>query len=61
MILGTQFFVTPSDSLAILAAHADCIPFFAAQGGPGAARRGTGQAKAGGAAGEDKRPTISMR
>merc|ERR1711885_117210 len=33
MILGTQFFVTPSDSLAILAAHADCIPFFAAQGG----------------------------
>ena len=30
---GTQFFVTPSDSLAILAAHADCIPFFAAQGG----------------------------
>ena len=33
MILGCQFFVTPSDSLAILAAHADCIPFFAAQGG----------------------------
>jgi len=33
MVLGTQFFVTPSDSLAVLAAHADCIPFFAAQGG----------------------------
>ena len=35
---GTQFFVTPSDSLAILAAHADCIPFFAAQGGINAAK-----------------------
>ncbi|KAJ1444773.1 UTP--glucose-1-phosphate uridylyltransferase-domain-containing protein [Pelagophyceae sp. CCMP2097] len=33
MILGKQFFVTPSDSLAILAANAHCIPFFAAQGG----------------------------
>jgi len=33
MILGNQFFVTPSDSLAIIAAYADCIPFFKAQGG----------------------------
>lgn len=33
MILGRKFFVTPSDSLAILAAHADLIPFFAQQGG----------------------------
>jgi len=33
MILGTQFFVTPSDSLAIIAAYADVIPFFRAQGG----------------------------
>jgi phosphoglucomutase len=33
MILGRQFFVTPSDSLAIIAAHADTIPFFAQQGG----------------------------
>lgn len=33
MILGRQFFVTPSDSLAIIAAHSDCIPFFKRQGG----------------------------
>jgi phosphoglucomutase len=33
MILGRQFFVTPSDSLAIIAAHADTIPFFSLQGG----------------------------
>jgi phosphoglucomutase/UDP-N-acetylglucosamine pyrophosphorylase len=34
MILGTQFFVTPSDSLAIIAAYADdAIPFFKEQGG----------------------------
>lgn len=33
MILGTQFFVTPSDSLAIIAAYADVIPFFRSQGG----------------------------
>lgn len=33
MILGRHFFVTPSDSLAIIAAHADCIPFFKQQGG----------------------------
>lgn len=34
MILGRHFFVTPSDSLAILAAHADLIPYFKLQGGP---------------------------
>lgn len=33
MILGTQFFVTPSDSLAVIVAQANCIPFFKAQGG----------------------------
>ena len=34
MVLGKQFFVTPSDSLAIIAAFADrCIPFFSANGG----------------------------
>jgi phosphoglucomutase len=34
MILGAQFFVTPSDSLAIIAAYADdAIPFFKEQGG----------------------------
>ena len=33
MILGKKFFVTPSDSLAILADHANIIPFFAQQGG----------------------------
>lgn len=33
MILGSQFFVTPSDSLAVIAAYADVIPFFKAQGG----------------------------
>jgi len=33
MILGRRFFVTPSDSVAILAAHADVIPFFRDQGG----------------------------
>ena len=33
MILGSQFFVTPSDSLAVIAAYADVIPFFRAQGG----------------------------
>jgi len=34
MILGRRFFVTPSDSLAIIAAHAvDVIPFFRDQGG----------------------------
>jgi len=33
MILGTQFFVSPSDSLAVIASYADVIPFFKAQGG----------------------------
>ena len=33
MILGTKFFVSPSDSLAIIAANADVIPFFRSQGG----------------------------
>ena len=33
MILGSQFFVTPSDSLAIIVANASCIPFFKNQGG----------------------------
>lgn len=33
MILGEQFFVSPSDSLAIIAGYADVIPFFRNQGG----------------------------
>jgi phosphoglucomutase len=33
MIMGRRFFVTPSDSLAIIAAHASAIPFFEQQGG----------------------------
>eukprot|EP00529_Nitzschia_sp_RCC80_P003910 CAMPEP_0113488660 /NCGR_PEP_ID=MMETSP0014_2-20120614/26131_1 /TAXON_ID=2857 /ORGANISM="Nitzschia sp." /LENGTH=1056 /DNA_ID=CAMNT_0000382379 /DNA_START=72 /DNA_END=3242 /DNA_ORIENTATION=- /assembly_acc=CAM_ASM_000159 len=33
MILGTKFFVSPSDSLAIIAANANKIPYFKAQGG----------------------------
>jgi len=33
MILGDQFFVTPSDSLAVIAANADAIPFFKKNGG----------------------------
>jgi len=33
MILGTQFFVTPSDSLAVLVANANSIPFFSSRGG----------------------------
>jgi len=33
MILGNSFFVTPSDSLAVIAANANAIPFFASQGG----------------------------
>ena len=28
MILGARFFVNPSDSLAVLAANANCVPFF---------------------------------
>ena len=33
MILGSRFFCSPSDSLAIIAAHADVIPYFRDQGG----------------------------
>ncbi|KAL7569480.1 hypothetical protein ACA910_009713 [Epithemia clementina (nom. ined.)] len=33
MILGKQFFVSPSDSLAVIAAQANAIPFIRAQGG----------------------------
>ena len=31
MILGKQWFVSPSDSLAIIAANSSCIPFFKAK------------------------------
>lgn len=33
MVLGKRFFVTPSDSVAIIAANAEAIPFFASKGG----------------------------
>ncbi len=33
MILGSGFFVTPSDSVALIAAHASAIPFFVRAGG----------------------------
>jgi hypothetical protein len=33
MILGKRFFVTPSDSVAVIAAQAKAIPFFAKSGG----------------------------
>jgi len=33
MILGSQFFVSPSDSLAMIVDNADCIPQFANNGG----------------------------
>ena len=33
MILGARFFVTPSDSVAVIAANASAIPFFRDQGG----------------------------
>jgi phosphoglucomutase len=33
MILGSKFFVSPSDSLAVIAAYADVIPYFKSQGG----------------------------
>ena len=33
MILGRRFFCSPSDSLAVIAAHANCIPYFRDQGG----------------------------
>jgi len=38
MILGKKFFVTPSDSLAIIAANARCIPYFKTKGDFGFAR-----------------------
>lgn len=39
MILGRQFFITPSDSVAIIAANAqDCIPYFIKYGLRGVAR-----------------------
>ncbi|KAJ0396037.1 hypothetical protein P43SY_008311 [Pythium insidiosum] len=38
MILGSRFFVTPSDSLAIIAANAHVIPFFQKRGLRGVAR-----------------------
>lgn len=39
MILGKEaFFVTPSDSLAILANNLECIPYFARTGIKGLAR-----------------------
>lgn len=39
MVLGNKFFVTPSDSVAVLADHAaSCIPYFAATGLRGLAR-----------------------
>lgn len=38
MVLGKQFFVTPSDSLAIIAANAQAIPYFAKGGVKGIAR-----------------------
>ncbi|CAN0358893.1 unnamed protein product, partial [Discosporangium mesarthrocarpum] len=33
MVLGDRFFVTPSDSVAVIAAHANIIPYFSSQGG----------------------------
>jgi len=38
MILGSQFFISPSDSLAMIVANADCIPQFKATGLKGCAR-----------------------
>ncbi|KAK4523527.1 hypothetical protein GAYE_PCTG69G1423 [Galdieria yellowstonensis] len=38
MILGTGFFVSPADSLAVITANADCIPHFRAQKLKGVAR-----------------------
>ncbi|GJQ13688.1 hypothetical protein GpartN1_g5479.t1 [Galdieria partita] len=38
MILGTGFFVSPADSLAVIAANADCIPHFRSQKLKGVAR-----------------------
>lgn len=45
MILGKKFFVTPSDSLAVIAANAQSIPYFKKNGLKGGAefthRRGS--------------------
>ena len=38
MILGKGFFVTPSDSVAIIVANYKCIPYLAKNGISGAAR-----------------------
>lgn len=39
MILGKRFFVTPSDSLAVIAANAEAVPYFERAGGLGGAAR----------------------
>ena len=39
MILGRRFFVTPSDSLAVIAANAAAVPYFERAGGLGGAAR----------------------
>lgn len=39
MILGKRFFVTPSDSLAVIAANAKAVPYFERAGGLGGAAR----------------------
>lgn len=39
MILGRRFFVTPSDSLALVAANAEAVPYFERAGGLGGAAR----------------------
>lgn len=39
MIVGRRFFVTPSDSLAVIAANIKVIPYFARAGGLGGAAR----------------------
>jgi phosphoglucomutase len=33
MVIGKKFFVTPSDSVAVIAANSESIPFFRAAGG----------------------------
>lgn len=39
MIIGKRFFVTPSDSLAVIAANAHAVPYFARAGALGGAAR----------------------
>lgn len=39
MILGKRFFVTPSDSLAVIAANVGAVPYFERAGGLGGAAR----------------------